>query len=257
MSPSPKDGRSLWASNANGGGEFGAELKRAQDHQSSKMAAATAAGSRAAESEAATGSDAGTNSPTPLPVSDSPGNDALPLYSTQDNKDTDVMGPSNHDDEDAKTGAGPSGSPIPGESESTPLENARAVRSEDVLNDDLPHSADVADSGQQNGEPEATSVHDENPDTDSKDHAQEAAGVSTGADDRLGVADAEEIVELPPGKIRVRALYDYEATQDGDLSFVAGDIIVTDGSTFSGDGWVSGTCHGETGIFPANYTEPC
>lgn len=62
--------------------------------------------------------------------------------------------------------------------------------------------------------------------------------------------------ELEAGKVRVRALYDYEATQDGDLSFRAGDIIVTDGGAFSGDGWVSGECDGRTGIFPANYTEP-
>ncbi|CAN0559530.1 unnamed protein product, partial [Ectocarpus sp. 12 AP-2014] len=68
--------------------------------------------------------------------------------------------------------------------------------------------------------------------------------------------DMAEMAELEPGKVRVRALYDYEATQEGDLSFGVGDMIITDGGAFSGDGWVSGTCHGNTGIFPANYTEP-
>lgn len=69
--------------------------------------------------------------------------------------------------------------------------------------------------------------------------------------------EEEEVMgELEPGKVRVRALYDYEATQEGDLSFLAGDIIVTDGGAFSGEGWVTGDCDGRSGMFPANYTEP-
>lgn len=87
-------------------------------------------------------------------------------------------------------------------------------------------------------------------------------------DDRVGGEDDDDdegdddvgdggMEPLPPGKVRVRALYDYEATQDGDLSFSEGDIIIAESSAVSGDGWVTGQCNGNEGIFPANYTEPC
>ncbi|CAM9497428.1 unnamed protein product [Chrysoparadoxa australica] len=67
---------------------------------------------------------------------------------------------------------------------------------------------------------------------------------------------AEGEGDLPPGKMRLVALYAYEASQPGDLSFSENDIIVTDASTFTPDGWVEGTCEGRVGLFPANYTAP-
>ena len=55
--------------------------------------------------------------------------------------------------------------------------------------------------------------------------------------------------------IKVRAVFDFDAAQPGDLSFKNRDIIITDGASYSGDGWVTGTCNGQTGLFPSNYTE--
>ena len=85
---------------------------------------------------------------------------------------------------------------------------------------------------------------------------EEAVGAVEGENGVAVEAAGEDMEELEQGKVRVRALYDYDAAQPGDLSFRVGDMIITDGGAFSGDGWVSGTCHGSTGIFPANYTEP-
>eukprot|EP00611_Tribonema_gayanum_P020880 TRINITY_DN3901_c0_g1_i1.p1 TRINITY_DN3901_c0_g1~~TRINITY_DN3901_c0_g1_i1.p1 ORF type:complete len:386 (-),score=91.32 TRINITY_DN3901_c0_g1_i1:129-1286(-) len=68
----------------------------------------------------------------------------------------------------------------------------------------------------------------------------------------LAQSDSEE---LPPGFIRVRALFDFEAAQPGDLNFKAGDIIITESAQWGMDGWVNGICNGQTGQFPSNYTE--
>jgi hypothetical protein len=54
---------------------------------------------------------------------------------------------------------------------------------------------------------------------------------------------------------QVRGTFDFEAQNEGDLSFVTGDIItVLDNS--DPDGWWLGELNGLQGLFPSNYTEP-
>ncbi len=52
----------------------------------------------------------------------------------------------------------------------------------------------------------------------------------------------------------MKALYDFNGTDDGELRIRHGDIIsVLDNTTFPD--WWMGTVRGEHGIFPANYVE--
>ena len=60
---------------------------------------------------------------------------------------------------------------------------------------------------------------------------------------------------IKPDGTPYKALYDFEAQQDGDLSFNEGDIItVTDTSDPSG--WWVGEIEGVSGVFPSNFVEP-
>ncbi|KAJ8607551.1 hypothetical protein CTAYLR_009495 [Chrysophaeum taylorii] len=63
----------------------------------------------------------------------------------------------------------------------------------------------------------------------------------------------------PPGMIEVKALYDFDAVQSGDLAFKTGDVILTDEATFNaagGGGWINGELAGKSGVFPSNYVQP-
>ena len=52
----------------------------------------------------------------------------------------------------------------------------------------------------------------------------------------------------------VRAIYDYTAAEEGEISFDPGDII-TDVDPID-EGWWQGTApNGEYGLFPATYVE--
>ncbi|CAM9316537.1 unnamed protein product [Scytosiphon promiscuus] len=70
-----------------------------------------------------------------------------------------------------------------------------------------------------------------------------------------GRMEKRDTLERIRGRVYVRALHDFDGTQDGDLSLKAGDIVTADAGEYSAGGWVSGVCHGKKGIFPANYTE--
>jgi len=63
----------------------------------------------------------------------------------------------------------------------------------------------------------------------------------------------------PPGMIQVKALYDFDAVQAGDLSFKSGDLILTDEKAFraagASGGWITGQINGNEGVFPSNYVE--
>jgi signal transducing adaptor molecule len=51
---------------------------------------------------------------------------------------------------------------------------------------------------------------------------------------------------------KVRALYDFNPSENGELKLQKGQILdVTDNSTFAD--WWKGTSNGQTGIFPSNY----
>eukprot|EP01133_Synstelium_polycarpum_P017368 gene17368-20721_t len=53
---------------------------------------------------------------------------------------------------------------------------------------------------------------------------------------------------------KAKALYDYSAQQEGDLSFYAGDIIDIHDQSDEGGWWV-GECQGFQGTFPANFVQ--
>ncbi|KAJ1677946.1 ESCRT-0 subunit protein hse1, partial [Spiromyces aspiralis] len=55
----------------------------------------------------------------------------------------------------------------------------------------------------------------------------------------------------PPKPLKVRALYDFKATEAGELGFYKGDVIEVLDQKFRD--WWKGRLHGQTGIFPANF----
>lgn len=58
----------------------------------------------------------------------------------------------------------------------------------------------------------------------------------------------------PPTTIsKVKALYDFQASEPGELSFQKGDIITVLDTTYKD--WWRGSLNGNTGIFPTNYVE--
>jgi hypothetical protein len=69
-----------------------------------------------------------------------------------------------------------------------------------------------------------------------------------------GEAEAEGYYEEAASGVTAIALYAYEAAQEGDLAFAAGQVInVLDQSDPSG--WWQGELHGATGYFPSTYVQ--
>jgi signal transducing adaptor molecule len=56
----------------------------------------------------------------------------------------------------------------------------------------------------------------------------------------------------PPAPTRVRALYDFEATEEGELELKKGDIVKVIDSAYK-DWWRGEGKGGRTGIFPVTY----
>lgn len=52
---------------------------------------------------------------------------------------------------------------------------------------------------------------------------------------------------------RARALYDYQSSDDAELSFHVGDIIML--TQRLDEDWLEGTAHGQTGYLPDNFVE--
>lgn len=57
----------------------------------------------------------------------------------------------------------------------------------------------------------------------------------------------------PTSDLRARALYDYQASADDEISFDPDDIITE--IVKIDEGWWQGLCKGMFGLFPANYVE--
>jgi hypothetical protein len=53
----------------------------------------------------------------------------------------------------------------------------------------------------------------------------------------------------------VRALYDFQPTEQGELGFQKGDIVRVIESVYRD--WWKGELRGKTGIFPVNYVVSC
>ena len=74
-------------------------------------------------------------------------------------------------------------------------------------------------------------------------------------------ASASQVAQAPihsPGQTaatvsRVRALYDFQPSEPGELQFRKGDIIAVLESVYKD--WWKGSLRGQTGIFPLNYVE--
>ncbi|CAD5123369.1 DgyrCDS11726 [Dimorphilus gyrociliatus] len=54
--------------------------------------------------------------------------------------------------------------------------------------------------------------------------------------------------------LKVKALYDYQATEEGEISFDPGDIITMVSQDYDG-WWVGKAPNGQRGMFPSNYVE--
>jgi hypothetical protein len=54
--------------------------------------------------------------------------------------------------------------------------------------------------------------------------------------------------------MKMVAMYDYDATEEGELTFKQGDAI-TVLEQFE-NGWWSGELRGQAGVFPVNFTKP-
>ena len=70
------------------------------------------------------------------------------------------------------------------------------------------------------------------------------------------IYDEIDTAAAPPAQagFSVRAIYDYAAAEEGEISFDPGDII-TDVDPID-EGWWQGTApNGEYGLFPATYVE--
>lgn len=60
---------------------------------------------------------------------------------------------------------------------------------------------------------------------------------------------------ISDGKIRARALFNFNAEQDGDLPFKKGDILIVTKKSNTQQDWWTGELNSRTGIFPANFVE--
>lgn len=67
------------------------------------------------------------------------------------------------------------------------------------------------------------------------------------------VSRSDHVVHTCPPLPEYVAMYTYESSEQGDLSFQQGDIVVV--TRKEGDWW-TGMVGGKTGVFPSNYVKP-
>lgn len=51
----------------------------------------------------------------------------------------------------------------------------------------------------------------------------------------------------------LRAMYQFDASREDELSVKDGDLINVDLTVKTDEGWVWGECNGRTGVFPASF----
>ncbi|EKM83615.1 hypothetical protein AGABI1DRAFT_117111 [Agaricus bisporus var. burnettii JB137-S8] len=81
--------------------------------------------------------------------------------------------------------------------------------------------------------------------------------------DNAGLSNRRTVIEprhRPPissntGGVRAIAVFDFDAVEDGDLSFNKGDVIAIVKRSNSTDDWWTGRVNNREGIFPANFVE--
>lgn len=93
---------------------------------------------------------------------------------------------------------------------------------------------------------------------ESKGAAPTAAKSNAPQDASSGSQEAAPSQPVPAGTTaatvsRVRALYDFQPSEPGELQFRKGDVIAVLESVYKD--WWKGSLRGQTGIFPLNYVE--
>ncbi|KAF2117153.1 hypothetical protein BDV96DRAFT_644585 [Lophiotrema nucula] len=93
---------------------------------------------------------------------------------------------------------------------------------------------------------------------ESKGTTPSAAKSNAPADAGAGSQRAQQPQPMPSGTTaatvsRVRALFDFQPSEPGELQFKKGDIIAVLESVYKD--WWKGSLRGQTGIFPLNYVE--
>jgi signal transducing adaptor molecule len=105
----------------------------------------------------------------------------------------------------------------------------------------------------------ALSVKERKPVPTQASSSAAAASASTPTPAPATVAEEPAIPHpVPPGTSaatvsRVRALFDFQPSEPGELQFRKGDIIAVLESVYKD--WWKGSLRGQTGIFPLNYVE--
>jgi signal transducing adaptor molecule len=106
----------------------------------------------------------------------------------------------------------------------------------------------------------ALSIRDKNPPPGPAPQAASstAAVASTSGPAPTNTAEAAPAQPVPSGTSaatvsRVRALFDFQPSEPGELQFRKGDIIAVLESVYKD--WWKGSLRGQTGIFPLNYVE--
>lgn len=107
----------------------------------------------------------------------------------------------------------------------------------------------------------ALSIKDKNPPPGPAPQAESstaAAAASTSTPAATNSAEAAVAQPVPSGTSaatvsRVRALFDFQPSEPGELQFRKGDIIAVLESVYKD--WWKGSLRGQTGIFPLNYVE--
>ncbi|KAI9336658.1 hypothetical protein BD770DRAFT_353706 [Pilaira anomala] len=88
--------------------------------------------------------------------------------------------------------------------------------------------------------------------SESENRPSYRSSAATPASTTVAAAKPKE-EETSPQISRVRALYDFQPTEQGELGFEKGDIIRVIESVYRD--WWKGELRGKTGIFPVNYVE--